>query len=250
MFSRNRFAMVVAEILGTAVLTSVILSVSRSPIGLPYFVALAAGLTLATLVLTVGPTSGAHANPAVTLGLWTIRKISTLEAVVYIAAQFMGAAMAWRMYMYLTDGAVKNIAGKNFDWRVLVAELVGTFIFTFGIAAATYQKVEGGRKAAIIGLSLLLGILIASAASNGLLNPAVALGVQSWSKAYVFGPLVGSVLGMGLYSLLFSTGEGNTAPVIKTRQKAVKATASSRASSKTTKGKTVAKRKPAARKRK
>lgn len=248
MFSRNKFAMVVAEILGTAVLTSVILSVSRSPIGLPYFVALAAGLTLATLVLTVGPTSGAHANPAVTLGLWTIRKITTLEAVVYIVAQFMGAAIAWRSYMYLTDGAVKNIAGKNFDWRVLVAEIVGTFIFTFGIAAATYQRVEGGRKAAIIGLSLVLGILVASAASNGLLNPAVALGVQSWSKAYVFGPLVGGVIGMLVYSLLFSTEEGNAAPVIKTRQKAVKATASTRA--KTVKSKTAAKRKPAARKRK
>lgn len=207
MFSRKKIAMVVAELVGTAVLTSVILSVSRSPLGLPYFVALAAGITMAMIVLMVGPVSGGHANPAVTLALWTVRKINTLEAFVYIAAQFAGAVLAWRLYTYFIDGAVKNIAGKTFDWRVLVAELVGTAIFTFGIGAAAYQGYEGGRKAATIGGALLLGILIASTASNGMLNPAVALGAQSWSKAYVFGPLIGGIVGMNLFALLMAPGE-------------------------------------------
>lgn len=213
MFSRKKLAMVVAEILGTGILTAVVLSVSRSPIGLPYFVALAAGLTLALLVLIVGPTSGAHVNPAVTLSMWTVRKISTIQALVYIVAQFMGAALAWRLYTYFIDGPIKNIAGENFDWRVLVAELIGTMIFTFGIAAAVYQKYEGGKLAATIGGSLMLGLLVASVASNGVLNPAVALGVQSWSKAYVFGPLVGGIVGMNLYALLFADKEAVIKPV-------------------------------------
>jgi glycerol uptake facilitator-like aquaporin len=204
MLSRDKFAMVVAEILGTGVLTGVVLTVSRSPIGLPYFVALAAGLTLAILVLVIGPTSGAHVNPAVTLSLWTLRKINTIKAIVYIVAQFMGAALAWKLYTYLSPIPVKNIAGPTFDWKVLVAEAVGTFIFTFGIAAAVYQGYEGGKRAATIGGALLMGIFIASAGSNGMLNPAVALGAQSWSKAYVFGPLIGGVVGMNLYSLLFA----------------------------------------------
>lgn len=204
MFSRKKIAMIVAEVLGTAILTTVVLAVSRSPIGLPYFVALAVGLTMALLVLVVGPTSGAHVNPAVTLSLWTVRKIDTVRALVYIAAQFMGAALAWRLYTYLIDAPIKNIAGESFDWRVLVAELVGTAVFTFGIAAAVYQKYEGGKLAATIGGSLLMGILAASVVSNGLLNPALALGVQSWSKAYVFGPLVGGLVGMNLYALLFA----------------------------------------------
>ena len=240
MFSRNKFAMLVAEVLGTGVLTGVVLAVSRSPIGLPYFVALAAGLTLAVLVLVIGPTSGSHVNPAVTLGLWTIRKVSTLKAIAYIAAQFVGAVLAWRLYTYLADGPVKNIAGKTFDWRVLVAEAAGTLVFTFGIAAAVYQGYDWGKKAATIGGSLILGIFIASAGSNGMLNPAVALGAPSWSKAYVFGPLIGGVLGMNLYAMLF-------ADRITLKLSSAKTVATS---AKPTTRKASAKKKPTARKKK
>lgn len=221
MFSRNKIAMVVAELFGTMVLTSVFLSVSRSPIGLPYFVALAVGLTIAILTLVVGPTSGAHFNPAVTLGMWTIRKINTLETVAYLVAQFAGAALAWKLFTYLTNGPVKSIAGANFDWNVVVAELVGAAIFTFGFAAAVYQKYEGGRLAAAVGGSFVLAVLVASVASNGILNPAVALGAQSWSKAYVFSPLVGAVVGMNVYGLLFAPADAFLGvPARATRAKA------------------------------
>jgi glycerol uptake facilitator-like aquaporin len=218
MFSRSKIGVIVAEILGTAVLTAVILAVSRSPIGLSYFVAIGAGLTLATLVLTVGPASGAHVNPAVTLSLWAQRQIDTLSGIIYIASQFLGAVLAWRLYMYLMDAPLKSIAGK-FDWRVFVAEAVGTFIFTFGIAAAISQGYEGGKKAAVIGLSLLLGVMVAGTASNGLLNPAVAVGVQSVNTAYITGPIVGGLVGMSLYTLLFAPA--STLPAkAKTKAKA------------------------------
>lgn len=196
--------MVVAEVLGTATLTLSILATSKSAVGIPYFVALGAGLTLALLVMMIGSTSGAHVNPAVTLGMWTLRKINTAKAIVYIAAQFLGAVLAWQLYVYFIDRSLPNIAGTEFDWRVLVAEVVGTFIFTFGIAAAVYQKFDTGRSAAIIGGSLALGVLVSGIISNGLLNPAVALGVQSWSIAYVVGPVIGSVIGMNLFAMLFA----------------------------------------------
>lgn len=250
MLSRKNVAAVVAEIIGTAVLTSVVLAVSRSPIGLPYFVALAAGLTLSLLVLIIGPASGAHVNPAVTLGMWTIRQINTVKAILYIAAQFLGATLALKLYEYLTDGPIKNIANKNFDWRVTVAEIVGTFIFTFGIAAAVYQKQELGRKAATIGGSLLLGILVASVASNGMLNPAVALGAQSWSKAYVFGPLVGAILGMNLYALLFADKQALLAGVgVKVQASSKTTKTSSRAKTAKKSAKAPAKKKPTTRKK-
>lgn len=205
MFSRKNIAMVVAELVGTGLLTGVVLAVSRSPIGLPYFVALAAGLTLGMLVLTVGRASGAHVNPAVTLGLWTARKIGTIKAVIYIVAQFVGAILAWRLYTYLVNAPVKNIAGSTFDWRVMVAELGGAAILTFGVATAVSEDQDStGKQAATVGLSIALGIMVASSASNGIINPAVALGVQSWSKAYVFGPLVGGVVGAMLYALVFA----------------------------------------------
>ncbi len=204
LFSRQKLATLVAELLGTFTLTFAVLSVSKSAIGIPYFVAIGAGLTLAILVLTIGKTSGAHVNPAVTFGMWTVKKISTVEALLYIAVQFMGAAFAWRLYTYFINSSIPNIAGKDFNWRILIAEAVGTLLFTFGIAAATYQKYEGGKLAATIGGSLIVGIVVASAISNGVLNPAVALGIQSWSKEYVIGPLIGAFFGVNLYAMLFA----------------------------------------------
>lgn len=204
MLSRKNVAMLVAEALGTAILTFSVLAVIKSAIGIPYFAAIGVGLTLSILVITLGSASGAHLNPAVTVGLWTLRKINTIKAVLYIAAQFVGALAAFQLYEYLVGRSLESIAGSAFEWQVLVAELVGTAIFGFGIAAAIYQKFEGGKLALTIGFSLAVGILVAGVASNGLLNPAIALGVQSWDKAYVVGPILGSVIGMNLYALLFA----------------------------------------------
>jgi glycerol uptake facilitator-like aquaporin len=204
MFSRKKVAMLVAEALGTAVLTFSVLAITKSAIGIPYFVALGTGLTLALIVTMFGSASGALVNPAVTFGLWTVRKLSTLDAVSYIAAQFVGAISAMRLYQYVLARPVLSIAADKMDWRVFVAEMVGTAVFTFGIASAVYQKSAGGKLALTIGGSLAVGVLVAGVASNGLLNPAVALGVQSWDKTYVLAPLAGSFVGMNLYSLLFA----------------------------------------------
>lgn len=204
LFSRDRLALLFAELIGTFALTLTVLSVSKSAIGIPYFVAIGAGITLAILILVFGRTPGLHVNPAVTLGMWAVRKIGTLQALLFIAVQFMGAAFAWRLYTYLIDNTVENIAAGNFDWRILVAELVGTALFVMGIAAAVYKNYEGGKLAATVGGSLIVGIVAASAVSNGILNPAVALGVQSWSKAYVLGPLAGGLIGANLYALLYA----------------------------------------------
>ncbi|MCA9333916.1 aquaporin [Candidatus Saccharibacteria bacterium] len=205
MFERKKVAMIAAEVLATAMLTMGILAITKSAIGIPYFVALGAGLTLAVITMLFVNVSGAHANPAITLGQWTVRKIDTGRAVVYIAAQFLGAVMAWQLYVYLVDRTLQNIAGKEFDWRVLVAEMVGTFVLSFGIAAVTFGKQDEKRMAAaIVGGSFALGIMAAGVASNALLNPAVALGVQSWSIAYVVGPVIGSVIGMNLFAMLFA----------------------------------------------
>lgn len=204
MLTREKFAMGVAEVLGTGVLTLIVLAVSRSPIGIPYFVALGVGLAMALMVLVVGSTSGAHLNPAVTLGLWSARKVSTIKAILYIGLQFVGAALAWKSFTYLTNNSLQNIAGADFDWRVFAAEAIGAFVFTFGLASAVYQKYTGGKLAATIGGSLTLGILVASTASNGLINPAIALGVNSWSITYAVAPLVGGIIGVNLYALLFA----------------------------------------------
>lgn len=236
LLSREKIAPLVGELLGVFTLTFVILSVSKSAIGIPYFVAIAAGLVLAMVVIAVGKLSGAHINPAVTLGMWSVRQIGTLKALLYIAVQFMGAAFAWRLYTYLIDNSIPSIAGTEFDWRIFTAEAVGAFIFTFGVSAALFQKQENSKFAATAGLSLIIGIIVASAIGNGIINPAVALGVQSWSREYVIAPLLGGLIGVNLYALLFA-GESfalNTTKLAEYRNKRRAATTSTASTAKGT----------------
>jgi glycerol uptake facilitator-like aquaporin len=215
MFSRAKLGVLFAEAVGTAVLTMSLLTLSNSSLPFPYFVAIGLGLTLGMLVLTLGEVSGALFNPAVTIGLWTVKKIASLQAIVYIVAQVVGALGAWRLFEYLHREAITSIADKTFDWHVLVAEAVGTFVLAFGITAVITRKYEGLIAAATIGGSLFLGVTLASVASNGVLNPAVAYGVQSVSKSYVLGPVIGAVLGANVYVLLFAPEAALKAKVAK-----------------------------------
>jgi glycerol uptake facilitator-like aquaporin len=203
MFGRKKVAMLVAEFLGTYALASAVLAaVSRTTF--PFFGAATAGLTLAVMVLVIGAASGAHINPAVTLGLWSIRKVPTMQALAYIIVQLAAGMAAFRVNQYMIGEALPNLAKSQWDWKVFTAELIGTLVFSFGIAAAVYSVYEGGKLAAAIGGSLFVGVLVASFGANGILNPAVAAGLNSWSAAYALGPLVGAVLGMNLYAQIFA----------------------------------------------
>lgn len=195
--------MVVAEFLGTGILTLVVLGVSKSTIGIPYFVSIAAGLVLVAMTLALAAVSGAQFNPAITIGLWTVRKIKTLPAIVYVAAQLLGGGAAYLLFHYFIGQSWSN--SSHFDSKALVAEAVGTFIFSIAWAAAAYQKLETGKAAAAVGIGLTLGIIVASVASAGLLNPAVAWGTRNWVwGSYVLGPVLGSIVGFNLYGLLFA----------------------------------------------
>ncbi|HMH31223.1 MAG TPA: aquaporin, partial [Methylomirabilota bacterium] len=97
-FGKQKIATLVAEFLGTGALTLLILSVQRSTIGVPFFVAAAAGLSIALMIMAVGKTSGGYFNPALTIGFWTARKIETVTAVLYILVQFAGAFAAGALY--------------------------------------------------------------------------------------------------------------------------------------------------------
>jgi glycerol uptake facilitator-like aquaporin len=204
---RTKIAMLMAEFLGTAILTIVALTVVHMN-GSPYFVGLAAGLTIAALTLVLGPASGAHFNPAVTLGMLSARKGKAPAAILYVAMQLLGGILAYVLYAYLINmkGSIQNTS--HFDSRALVAEAVGAFVFTMGWAATVYHRLDGGRAAFVVGGSLALGIIIASAGGTGIINPAVALGLRSWAwGSYVLGPILGGVIGFNLYALLFAPAQ-------------------------------------------
>lgn len=203
MLTRKKAAMILAEFLGTGFLTLAVLAVSKSSIGIPYFVAIAAGLVVATATLTLGAISGAHLNPLVTIGLWSVRRIKALPAIVYVAAQLLGGIAAYFTFTYLV-GQHWNNSG-DFEAKVLVAEALGGFIFSLGVAAVVFQKLRGGLAAATIGMSLTLAVLVAAAGAGGIVNPAVALGARSWVwGTFALGPILGGIIGFNLYALLFA----------------------------------------------
>jgi len=204
MLEKKKVAMLAAELIGTAVLTLAVIGVQHSGIGYSFFVALAAGAAVGALLLVFGAASGAQLNPALTIGLWTARKVKTIPAILYVAMQLLGGAVAFWLYNYLAKTHLQNIAG-SYEVRVMLAEAVGVFIFVMAWMSAVAQGFQGLRLAVTVGGAFALAIIIASVASLGLANPAIALGDHAWSwGTYAAGPVIGGIVGVNFYNLLFA----------------------------------------------
>ncbi len=195
----------IVELFGTCALTLLVL------VGLsthnPFTTPVLAALTLGLLVYTVGHVSGAHFNPAVTLGAWSIGKIAKADVGPYIVAQLLGAGLARIVAAGLVSDLVlilPTMDRLSNTPMVALAEGLGALLFGFGIASVVYGKTARDLHGVVIGVSLLLGIMIASTVSNGVLNPAVAFGIGSLNFAYSVGPIIGMTLGMWGYKKLCS----------------------------------------------
>lgn len=192
----------IAEFIGTFALSFIVLAAVSKLIPLPVAVPVIAGLTLGLFVYSIGSLSGAHINPAVTIGLWSVKKINNKDAISYLLAQVFAAAMA--IVIARTLGMVSPApATMAFVAPLFFAEALGAFFFAFGIAAVVYGKVSDHVSGLVVGGSLTLGILLAMASgSAGILNPAVAFALNSVSLVYVLGPIAGSVVGFNAYRYL------------------------------------------------
>ncbi|MFT4532301.1 MAG: glycerol uptake facilitator-like aquaporin [Candidatus Saccharimonadales bacterium] len=205
MLDREKVGMIVAEFFGTAILATVAISASiYFSFTAAWYVALSAGIALAVIMTMIYRVSGAHVNPAITLGLWTLKKIPTPQAIVYVASQLLGGAVALAFVEYVTNNDILQAGATSVDARVFVAEMVGAAVFGMGVAAAVTQKLEGFHAAFAVGASLTLGMLIASNGGVGFINPAVALANNTWDKTVVIAPLLGSVVGMNIYSMFLA----------------------------------------------
>lgn len=190
-----------AEVFGTFTLTLAVAFSLASDSAVPTSVL--AAMTLGLVVYSLGAVSGAHINPAITVGLWSINKIKSGPALGYLISQFIGALVA----LYVTQLIVVTPATLNVEDTFLVgaSELAGALFFAFGVATVAYGRVTQSVSGLMIAGSLLLGLNIAGYASNAIINPAVALGIGSFSLMYVIGPLIGAIVGMWLFKLI--TGE-------------------------------------------
>ncbi len=187
-------------------------------------VSFAFGLTVLTIAYSLGHISGAHLNPAVTIGLWVGGRISAKEILPYIVSQIAGGiAAAAVLYVIVTgngseiggfaaNGYGEHSPGNYTMLAAIVTELVMTFMFLIIILGATDEKAPKGFAGLAIGLALTLIHLISIPVTNTSVNPARSISqavfVGDWALSqlwlFIFIPVVGAALAGVVYKYLKS----------------------------------------------
>lgn len=150
-------------------------------------IAFAFGFTLTAVIYAIGPVSGAHVNPAVTIAVWAKKKIGTNDAIAYIIAQIAGAILASGLLMLVLSGFTGyNLGTHGLGANVLVPslsvtsglllEIVLTFALVFVIFGATAMKENWGFAPIAIGSTLFVAHLIGVPLGDSSLNPARSIG--------------------------------------------------------------------------
>ncbi|GGH60582.1 aquaporin Z 2 [Comamonas phosphati] len=223
-----------AEFLGTFWLTfggcgSAVLAAAFPNVGIGLLgVALAFGLTVLTGAYALGPISGGHFNPAVSVGLVVGGRMKASELPGYIIAQVFGAIVAaWVLYLIATGKAGANITdlatngygehspGKYSLTAALLTEVVLTAVFLIVILGATARRAAAGFGGLAIGLCLTLIHLISIPVTNTSVNPARSTGPALFGphialeQLWLFwvAPIAGAIAGAVIYKLLLADEE-------------------------------------------
>jgi len=227
----ERMRIAVAEAFGTGFLviggcgTAIIAGSGVGTLG----ISIAFGLSLLVMVYTIGPITGCHINPAVTLGLLAIGKTNKEDVPYYIVGQIVGCIVGAAIIYIMAKGvdgfsAKNNFAANGYDTHspggynlaaVIVAEIVMTAFLTVTIAAIFHWKFSAGFAGVSIGLVLTLIHLISIPIDNTSVNPARSLGVALFAGSdalkqlwvFIIFPIVGGVAGAVLYQFMAGKGE-------------------------------------------
>ena len=191
-------------------------------------VALAFGLSLLAMAYAIGPVSGCHINPAVTVGLLVSRRISAQEAVRYWAAQVLGAIIAAGVLLAIvasrkggydagTEGLGANGYGDHspggYPWgAAFLAEAILTAFLVFTVLASTDRIASVAFAGLPIGLVLSVIHLVGIPITNLSVNPARSIGpavfVGGWALTqvwlFIVAPVVGALLGAFAHRWLFA----------------------------------------------
>lgn len=207
---------------GSAVLAAAFPNVGIGLVG----VSMAFGLTVLTIAYALGHISGAHLNPAVTVGLWAGGRISFKDVLPYIISQVLGGIAAASVLYIIATGngsSIGNFAANGYGEHspggynmnsAMVTELVMTFMFLIIILGATDERAPKGFAGIAIGLALTLIHLISIPVTNTSVNPArsisQALFVGDWALSqlwlFIVFPILGAIIA-GLVYRFFGSKE-------------------------------------------
>ena len=183
--------------------------------------ALSSGLIVMAMVYAIGHISGAHINPAVTLGFMLTKRIPWRDALAYLGAQVVGAVLAAGTLRALF-GVVASMGGHRPSGDVaqsLGLEVVLTFLLMFVIMAVVANPERIGSASGLaIGGTVALAVLVGGPISGGSMNPARSFGPAlvgwTWTAHWVYwvGPLLGATLGASAYWSLGKVSERANRP--------------------------------------
>lgn len=198
-------------------------------------VAFAFGLSLLAMVYVIGPISGCHINPAVTVGLWLNGKTPSRLVPGYIGAQILGAIFASAVLLFIAkglplsyDASVAGFAANGYGSHspdgyglgaAFVAEVVLTFFLVFTVLGATDKRSPSGFAGVAIGLVLTLIHLVGIPITNTSVNPARSIGpalfVGGWALGqlwlFIVAPLIGAAISSVVYTAVRGKSEVITA---------------------------------------
>ncbi len=174
-------------------------------------VGMAFGLTVTAMVYGLGPISGAHLNPAVSLGAMMAGRMQTGEMIQYWAAQLVGGVAATVLLMVM-GGTVSNavtVIGSGGVLAALIFEVVATFFFVTVILGVTKEGNDNAIAGLAIGLMLIMIHLAGITISGASVNPARSIATNIFDAGaagqlwlYIIAPLVGG----GLAGMLHKAG--------------------------------------------
>ncbi len=187
-------------------------------------VSFAFGLTVLTIAYSLGHISGAHLNPAVSVGLWIGGRFPAKDLLPYIVSQILGGLTAAGVLSLIITGNGSTIGdfaangygdhspGKYSMEAALITEVVMTFMFLIVILGATDKKAAGGFAGLAIGLALTLIHLISIPVTNTSVNPArsisQAIFVGGWAIEqlwlFIVAPVIGAILAGVVYKFISS----------------------------------------------
>jgi len=234
---------VAAEFMGTFWLVlggcgSAVLAAAFPEVGIGLLgVSLAFGLTVLTMAYAIGPISGAHLNPAVSIGLVMGRRFPASDLAPYVIAQVAGGVLAAAVLYVIATGqpgftVAAGFAANGYGAHSpggfsltsgLVTELVMTFMFLMVILGATDKRAPAALAPVAIGLCLTLIHLISIPVTNTSVNPARSTGpalfVGDWALAQLWlfwvAPALGAAAAGAVYRMVFADKEAAAAaPVV------------------------------------